>query len=77
MATGRRHSSVLRRAGPVFLVAYRTYGYRLREIAESPGRAPATVSRAIARLEEAGTSRRATIRGQVLQVSKPHPAGSQ
>jgi putative transposase len=40
------------------LTAYRTYGYRLREIGDHLGVHPATVSRAIARLEQATGDRR-------------------
>jgi putative transposase len=49
------HALCAERAG--ILVAYRTYGYRLREIGEHLGLHPATVSRAIARLEHAATER--------------------
>ncbi|MGI9021029.1 MAG: helix-turn-helix domain-containing protein [Solirubrobacterales bacterium] len=35
------------------LAAYRTYGYRLREIGDHLGVHPATVSRALVRLEQA------------------------
>jgi REP element-mobilizing transposase RayT len=37
------------------LVAYRTYGYRLREIGEHLGVSPATVSRALVQLEQAAS----------------------
>lgn len=39
------------------LTAYRTYGYRLRQIADHLGVHPATVSRTLARLERAGGRR--------------------
>jgi putative transposase len=45
------------RAG--LLAAYRTYGYRLREIGEHLGVHPATVSRLITRLEHAAVDRAA------------------
>jgi len=39
------------------LAAYRTYGYRLREIGEHLGVHPATISRALARLERSAAAR--------------------
>lgn len=39
------------------LVAYKTYGYRLREIGDHLGVSPATVSRALARFEQAARAR--------------------
>lgn len=49
------------------LAAYRNYGYRLREIAAQLGVSPATVSRALARLEQAAAHTQASRREERLQ----------